>query len=133
MKSTLPLAEIPGLRRIETFEKDEMQSLCMELTHAVYPHDQIYGQYCTLEEYIDCPPDEVIDYLAEGRNLEEWTYSMRDFEPTDDPDVLVSYDRIGGKPALAAVVDDFYRRVLADELLAPLFAATLDTWWSATP
>ncbi|MCA8950405.1 MAG: group 1 truncated hemoglobin [Planctomycetes bacterium] len=40
------------------------------------------------------------------------------------PETQTLYDRIGGKPALAAVVDDFYRRVLADELLAPLFAAT---------
>lgn len=31
------------------------------------------------------------------------------------------FDRIGGKAALSAVVDDFYRRVLADDLLAPLF------------
>lgn len=34
------------------------------------------------------------------------------------------YQRIGGKAALQAVVDEFYRRVLADELLAPLFAQT---------
>lgn len=92
-----PLADIADLMRIETFEKDEMQAHCMELTHAVYPHDQIYGKYCTLEEYIDCPPEEVFAYLAEGRNLGEWTYSMRDFEPTEDPEVLVSLDKIGAK------------------------------------
>lgn len=96
MNRTLPLAEIPGLKRIETFSKDDMQAECMDLTHAVYPHDQVYGKYCTLEEYIDCPPEEVFAYLAEGRNLAEWTYSMRDFEPTEDPEVLVSFDRIGG-------------------------------------
>jgi hypothetical protein len=92
-----PLDQIPELKRIETFDKDEMQALCMDLTHAVYPHDHVYGKYCTLEEYIDCPPDEVFAYLANGRNLAEWTYSMRDFEPTEDPNVLVSFDRIGGK------------------------------------
>ena len=31
------------------------------------------------------------------------------------------YDKIGGKPALNAVVDEFYKRVLADESLAPVF------------
>ena len=32
------------------------------------------------------------------------------------------YERIGGEAALAAAVAEFYRRVLADPLLAPLFA-----------
>jgi hemoglobin len=34
------------------------------------------------------------------------------------------YDAIGGEPALAAVVDDFYVRVLADPQLAGFFAGT---------
>lgn len=36
------------------------------------------------------------------------------------PDTL--YDRLGGGPAIAAAVDDFYGRVLADPSLAPHFA-----------
>lgn len=32
------------------------------------------------------------------------------------------YDEIGGASAVALAVDDFYRRVLADRELAPLFA-----------
>jgi len=32
------------------------------------------------------------------------------------------YELIGGEPALVAVVDDFYERVLADPQLAPFFA-----------
>lgn len=31
------------------------------------------------------------------------------------------YERLGGEPAIAAVVQDFYRRVLADPLLVPFF------------
>ncbi len=34
------------------------------------------------------------------------------------------FDKIGGKAALTAVVDQFYTRVLADKKLAPLFAKT---------
>lgn len=34
------------------------------------------------------------------------------------------YEAIGGDPALVAVVDDFYVRVLADAELAPFFAGT---------
>lgn len=34
------------------------------------------------------------------------------------------YDQIGGQEAVAAVVEDFYARVLADEQLAGFFAGT---------
>lgn len=34
------------------------------------------------------------------------------------------YQQLGGKEALAAVVDEFYRRVVADERLAAMFAGT---------
>lgn len=91
------LDDIPNLRRIENFPKEEMNALAMELTHAVYPHDDVYGQYCTLEEHIECPPDDVYRYLADVRTLAEWTYSMRDFAPTETPGIAVSYDRIGGQ------------------------------------
>ncbi|MFD0688223.1 group I truncated hemoglobin [Actinomadura fibrosa] len=34
------------------------------------------------------------------------------------------YERIGGEPALTAVVDDLYVRILADDELKPFFAGT---------
>ena len=88
--------QIPNVRRFENFSKDEMNGFAMELTHAVYPHDEIYGKYCTLEEHIDCPPADVFRYLADPYTLAEWTYSMRDFEPAGEDGLLVSYDKIGG-------------------------------------
>jgi hemoglobin len=41
-------------------------------------------------------------------------------ESVDEPDGS-DYDRIGGAPAVIAVVGDFYGRVLADPDLAPYF------------
>jgi len=41
-----------------------------------------------------------------------------------DPANTSIYDAIGGEGALVAVVDDFYRRVLADQQLAGFFAGT---------
>jgi hemoglobin len=41
-------------------------------------------------------------------------------EAVDRPDGS-DYDRIGGAPAVIAVVGDFYDRVLADPVLAPYF------------
>jgi hypothetical protein len=101
------LAAIPNLRRFENFSKDEMNAECLELTHSVYSHEEIYGKYCTLQAHIECPPEEVFAYLADGRKLAEWTYSMRDFEPTEG-DVLLCTDKIGGQTKI-------YTRVVANE------------------
>jgi hypothetical protein len=87
---------IPNLRRVENFSKENMTAESMELTHAVYTHDETYGQYCTIEEYIAAPPEVVYDYLATPYTLAEWTYSMRDFGELDANGVVESTDRIGG-------------------------------------
>jgi hypothetical protein len=94
------LAGIPNLRRIENFVKDEMNALAMELTHAVYPHDEIFGPYCTIQEFIDCPPEKVFEYLSDLYTLEEWTYSMRDFELPGPDGSVRSWDKIGGKTSI---------------------------------
>ena len=86
---------IPHVHRIENCPVAKMNSLANELTHTVYPHDELYGNYCSLEEYINCPPDIVFDYLANGQTLAEWTYSLRDFTPTTTPDLLLAVDKIG--------------------------------------
>jgi hypothetical protein len=88
--------QIPGVRRIENFPKEDMNALALDMTHAVYPHDDVYGQYCTLEEHIECPPEEVFRYLSDANTLEEWTYSLRDFVPAEDG-AVVATDKIGGQ------------------------------------
>ena len=99
---------IPGVRRIENFPKEEMNAAAMDLTHAVYPHDDVYGQYCTLEEYIACPPEDVYRYLADVYTLAEWTYSLRDFGAPDERGVVMSRDKIGGETLI-------YTRTIANE------------------
>ena len=88
------LDTIPGVKRIEQFSRDEMAELCMEETRSVYSHQSVFGTYCTIEEYIDCPPEKVFEYLSDPLSLQEWTWSTRDFEPTDEPGLLRGYDRL---------------------------------------
>lgn len=95
---------LPGVHRIESCAKEEMISLSMELTHAVYPHDQVYGQYCSIQDYIDCPAENAFDYLADVYSLEEWTYSLRDIAPTSEDGLVVATDRIGGATKIYARV-----------------------------
>ena len=86
--------QIPGLKRIEAFSRDEMGDLCMNETRAVYPHDDVYGDYCTIEEFIDCDPEKVFEYLADVRSLEEWTWSTRDFACLDETGLAVGWDQL---------------------------------------
>jgi len=88
------LNNIAGLKRIESFTRDEMGDLCMEETRSVYPHKEMFGDYCTIEEYINCPPEKVYEYLADPFSLEEWTWSTRNFKETDEPGLLVGYDQL---------------------------------------
>lgn len=88
------LADIPGLLRVENTDRDDLVAKAMEMTHSVYPHDQVYGTYCTVQEFVDCPPDLAYEYLRKGHHLEEWTYSVRDFEPTGTEGLWVGEDKL---------------------------------------
>lgn len=94
--------DVPGVYRIESMSLKESMPIALDMTRSVYPHDEIYGQYCTVNDYIAAPPDEVYDYLSDTRSLCEWTYSLRGFEPTDEPGLWKAYDRIGSNTRIYA-------------------------------
>ncbi|MGW5664630.1 SRPBCC family protein [Streptomyces sp. NPDC003758] len=86
------LADIPGLVRVENTSPEELAARCLEMTSDVYPHQQVYGEYCTIQEYVDCPPEATYDYLSRGHHLEEWTCSLRGFEPAGAPGLWSGHD-----------------------------------------
>ncbi|MFJ3306269.1 SRPBCC family protein [Streptomyces sp. NPDC086549] len=88
------LADIPGLVRVENTSPEKLAELCAQTTSHSYPHQEVYGQYCTIHAYVDCPPEAVYDYLSRGHHLEEWTCSLRGFEPSDVPGLWVGHDRL---------------------------------------
>lgn len=88
------LSAIPGLVRCEQYDRSALGELITELTHTVYPHDQVYGRYCTIHEHIDCPIEQVFAYMADPRHLEEWTYSVRELSPSERPGLLVGVDAL---------------------------------------
>jgi hypothetical protein len=85
---------IDGVIRIETAPLETTFPLFAEKLRSVYPHDEMFGQFCTVNAYVDCPPDELFEYLADTRSLEEWTYTLRGFTPTDEPGLWLAYDRL---------------------------------------
>ena len=88
---------IEGVTRMRTSPREEAAPIIMEMMRSVYPHDQVFGEFCTVDSYIDCPPDELFDYMADTRSLEEWTYSLRGFTPTEEPGLWLAYDRLGSE------------------------------------
>jgi len=95
------IQSIEGLIRIEDVAKEEMFGHLSERTHSVYPHDEIYGDYCPIQIYVDCPPEKVFEYMKHTRSLEEWTYSVRDLEPTEHhTGTLVGRDAIGDNTSI---------------------------------
>ena len=90
------LNAIPDLKRVENTDKSEMSGIMADITHAVYSHEKIYGQYCPIQGYIDCPPEKVFEYMSNPHCLAEWTYSMRDFkEVPHKENLFVGKDKIG--------------------------------------
>ncbi|MFE3024652.1 SRPBCC family protein [Nocardia tengchongensis] len=89
------LSDIPGLVRGEQIGSDEVMARCAAVTQADHSYQDFYRDYCTVQGYIDCPPQDVFAYLENIHSLSEWTYSTRDFEPTDVPDVYRGIDTLG--------------------------------------
>lgn len=98
------LNSLPGVYRVENCSKDQLTSMAMEMSHAVYPHDQVYGDYCPIQDYVNCPPEKAYEYLADVHSLAEWTYSVRDFQPAGDDGLFMGLDRIGSATKIFAKV-----------------------------
>ncbi|WP_327070990.1 SRPBCC family protein [Kitasatospora sp. NBC_01250] len=89
---TPELAGIPGLTRVENTDQQQLVARCAELTRPEYSHQQVYGRYCTIETHVDCPPEQAYEYLRQGHHLEEWTFSLRNFAPTQTPGLWIGDD-----------------------------------------
>lgn len=86
---------LPGVTRIESHPREIATPLLVDRLRSVYPHHQIYGDFCPVQGYVDAPPAELYAWLADTRSLEEWTYSLRGFTETDEPGLWVAADRLG--------------------------------------
>ena len=43
---------IDGLIRVETSPREKATPIIMEMMRSVYPHDEVFGTYCTVNDYI---------------------------------------------------------------------------------
>lgn len=89
--------QLEGVHRIENCTREAMTGMAMEMTRAVYPHDQMFGQFVSIQQHVDCPPDKAFEYLSDVYTLQEWTYSLRDFTDIDADGMVIATDKIGGE------------------------------------
>ena len=93
---THTLDGIDGIIRFETHPRPIVTPIVLDRIRSVYPHEQIYGEFCNVQGYVAAPPDDVYEWLSYTRSLEEWSYSLRDFSPTGEPGLWQGVDRLGG-------------------------------------
>jgi hypothetical protein len=74
--------DIPGVIHAERTPPGALLASGTISASETYDFEHVYGQFCPVQGFIDCPPEDVFRYLADGRSLEEWTYSTRDLKPT---------------------------------------------------
>ncbi|MBA0053331.1 SRPBCC family protein [Streptomyces sp. AJS327] len=86
------VADVPGLLRFETMPRAEALSLAGRMSKESFSYEEVYGEYVTVHQYIDAPPEAVFEYLTDERHLDEYTYSTRDVRPTDRPGLFVGRD-----------------------------------------
>ena len=72
-----PVEKIPGLYRSDDHGIPEVSAKMTQMTKTEYPHEEVFGQYCHLGEYIHCPVDMAFEYAANVYSLKEWTFSIR--------------------------------------------------------
>ena len=76
----IPFRDIPGLYSSEDHGIPEVLEKMKSMTKDRYSHEEIFGNFCHLGEYIAVPLDIVFEYAANAHSLEEWAFSLRQCE-----------------------------------------------------
>ena len=76
--------DIPDLFTAENNGLEQLKAKVREQSKPSYTSDEIFGQFCHTAEYINCPVDMAFKYAANVYCLEEFTFSLRNFEPVGE-------------------------------------------------
>jgi hypothetical protein len=71
--------DVPDLFITEKGGLDQLKEKIRETTKETYAVDELFGQFCHNAVFIACPVDMAFEYAANVYCLEEFTYSLRDF------------------------------------------------------
>lgn len=71
---------IKGLYRAEEHSRDETKERFDRETKERYSHDEVYGKWWNVNNFIDVPVDYALAYGANVYSLEEWTHGIRNLK-----------------------------------------------------
>lgn len=73
--------KIEGLRTSETCPLPQFMGEVEAATKALKIENDVLGEFCNVNIYINAPVEDVYNYAADIHSLEEWTFSMRNLQP----------------------------------------------------
>jgi len=77
VKNGINPQDISGTYTCEEHDIPEVIAKLEEIKKDSYSHEEIFGNYCHIGEYIHCPVEMAFEYAANVYSLEEWTFSLR--------------------------------------------------------
>jgi hypothetical protein len=113
----ISIEEVPGLINNENHNQEQIEALMTEMTKKNYSHSEIFGTYCQLANYIECPMEMAYEYCANVLSLNEWTFSMRNFSYIGG-NVWISEERLGKNTFVYTKVDAYPNSHSVDYLCA---------------
>ena len=84
LTNDIKVEKIAGLFRSEDHPAADSMPYFIEKTKQQYSYEEVFGDYCTVQLYIDCDVDMAFKYAANPYSLEEWTYTLRDLKPAKE-------------------------------------------------
>lgn len=76
----ISVEKIKGLYRSEEYSPVDAYARFERETKEKYSHDEIYGKWWTISEFIDVPADFAYEYVSNIYSLEEWSFGIRDLK-----------------------------------------------------
>jgi len=113
----IDVQSIPGLINNENHNQQQIEQLMAQMTKETWQHEEIYGLFCQLGAYIACPPAMAFEYCSNILSLNEWTFSMRNFDYVGG-DVWRSEERLGKKTFVYTKVNAYSDSGVVDYLCA---------------
>lgn len=71
---------IKGVYRAEEYSWADANARFDRDTKDKYSHDEVYGKWWNVNDYIDVPVEYAFDYISNVYSLEEWSYGFRDLK-----------------------------------------------------
>ena len=90
---------IDDVVRIETAPREKATPIIMEMMRSVYPHDEVFGEFCTVNAISTVRPTSCSTTWPTPAVSRSGRTACEDSRPTEEPGLWLAYDRLGSETA----------------------------------